>query len=110
MDEPARSVASKVVVSEWSRPLEPLSAASGMLVPLFRTATVYKLDLARSNEPRHAIGLRSWDPHNRTGEVKNVALTHPFAKFETEAQLHPRKTSRRVYLTMACGEDRMNEW
>lgn len=36
-------MASNAVTAEWSRLPEPLPAASGMLVPLFRAATVYKL-------------------------------------------------------------------
>jgi len=39
-------MASNAAVGEWSRLPEPLPAASGILVPLFRAATVYKLDQA----------------------------------------------------------------
>lgn len=64
MDEPKVGMAWNASPQEWSRPPEPVPAASGMLVPLFRAATVYKLDWARINGPRHAIGLGPWIPQH----------------------------------------------
>jgi hypothetical protein len=67
-------MASNAVTAEWSRLPEPLPAASGMLVPLFRAATVYKLDPAQGTSRVMPSG--SDHGYRKPTERKNGPLTN----------------------------------